>query len=115
MVSASLPEVPDLTATKESVAKLTPPPGKSAALIFGPGRSIRIPTDRPDCSATMRMSRYLSSTRSTLSCAKLMRATSMPAPIIFSSTSGLSDAGPIVAIILVRLIPEPFGLSYISD
>ncbi len=71
---------------------------------FGPGMSARIATCLPTCSAATRMAAAVWAWCSGVPWAKLSRATSTPAAISLSSTSGSLEAGPIVATIFVERI-----------
>ena len=61
-----------------------------------------MPTILPTSAATSRIRRYRAIASSSEPWASPMRATSMPASIIRRRVSGESDAGPMVATILVR-------------
>ena len=61
-------------------------------------------TSRPLRSAARRMASAVSACCSGVPCAKLSRATSMPAAIIRSRTSGSREDGPMVATIFVDRI-----------
>ena len=76
---------------------------------LGPGRSCRIATCRPARPAASRTSLAVSACSSAVPCEKFSRATSMPASIRRTSTSGSREAGPIVATILVRRIETAHG------
>src|SRR5215218_806522 len=69
---------------------------------FGPGRSWRIATDLPARLAASRTRCAVSACSSALPWEKFRRATSIPASIIWTRTSGSREAGPMVATILVR-------------
>ena len=69
---------------------------------FGPGRSCMIATERPARLAASRTREAISACSSALPWEKFSRATSIPASIIRTRTSGSREAGPIVATIFVR-------------
>src|SRR5918999_143568 len=89
---------------------VTSSPGLSSAIpstslpirSLGPGRSWRMATERPARSAAARTRSAVSACSSALPWEKFRRATSIPASIICTRTSGSREAGPMVATIFVR-------------
>src|SRR5213594_3685092 len=82
-----------------------PPPSPNVpSRIFGPCRSCRMATGRPQRASASRMRRMTSACSACVPCEKLSRATSMPAAARRSSCSTVQDAGPIVQTIFVRRI-----------
>ena len=84
-----------------------PPPAPNVpSRIFGPCKSCRIATGRPQRASPSRMRRTTSACSSCVPWEKLRRATSRPAATRRSSSSVLLLAGPIVQTILVRRIRQ---------
>ena len=78
---------------------------------FGPGRSPRIATSRPRFAAALRIVSIVCFCFSGPAWEKLRRKTSAPAPISCSSTPRSQEAGPTVAMILVRRSRWAVGLA----
>ena len=76
---------------------------------LGPGRSCMIATGSPARFAASRTRDAVSACSSAVPCEKFSRATSMPASIMRTSTSGSREAGPIVATIFVRRMARREG------
>src|SRR3954469_24694758 len=97
--SSSLPQT---NVTRSPWARSAMPSRSAPIRIFGPGRSCSTATWRPTRPAALRIRSMVSACSRRVPCEKLSRATSIPASIILSRTSGSREAGPMVATILVR-------------
>ena len=107
MAAAVEPSWPGTSFNWSPWATARPPSGMVPARTFGPGRSTRTPMGRPSDASTRRTRRYFSMASSSVPWASPMRATSMPASARSLIEPSESDAGPMVAMILVLRAIRP--------
>src|SRR3954452_5108895 len=100
--SPSSPSEPQVKGMWSAGLSSTVPARRRPSRSLGPGRSCRMATGRPARPAASRTRATFSACSSSEPCEKFNRATSMPASTMRASTSGLRDAGPMVATIFVR-------------
>ena len=103
-MSSAVPsiEVSVVMAIRAPFTRRTPSPATLPVRIFGPERSWRSATGRWSRAPISRAARITSRCSSCVPWEKFSRKTFTPARTSLSSISGLREAGPMVATILVR-------------